>query len=149
MTKADTTQKEVTTTNIQSPQEIVRKTTRQVEPEAKGEAPQKVYEKKKTIFRFNQVIWYILGLTEVLLGFRMVLKALGANQFAGFTSFIYTITTPFAAPFSGILGKSISGNSVIEWSTIIAAIVYLCIAWGLIYLLELIYPITPRDVEVQ
>jgi uncharacterized membrane protein len=140
-------QEEVTTIDNQSPERVVTKTTRQVEPEAKGETPQKVYEKKKIIFRFNQVIWFILGLIEVLLVFRFILRLLGANQFVGFTSLIYSITTPLAAPFSGILGMTISGNSVIEWSTIIAAVVYLIVAWGLAYLLDLIYPITPNDVE--
>jgi len=143
-----TQQEEVTTIDTQSPQ-IVKKTIKQVEPAVKGEPPQKVYETKKTIFRFNQIIWYILGLIEVLLTFRVVLKAVGANPFTGFTSFIYAITNPLAAPFSGILGVSVSGNSLIEWSTIVAAIVYLCIAWGLVYLLDLIYPITPKDVETQ
>jgi hypothetical protein len=147
MTESGITQEEVTTTNVESPKQVVRKTTTQVDPQVKGEAPQKVYEQKKTIFRFNQVIWYILGLIEVLLGFRVVLKALGANPFVGFTSFIYALTYPLAGPFSGILAISVTGTSVIEWSTIIAAIVYLCIAWGLVYLLDLIYPITPKDVE--
>ena len=149
MTQSDTIREEVTTINNQSPQQVVKKTTRQVEPQAKGEAPQKVYEQKKTIFRFNQIIWYILGLVEVLLIFRVVLKILGANSSVGFTSLIYSLTTPLAAPFGGILGLSITGNSIIEWSTIIAAIVYLCVAWGLVYLLDLIYPITPKDVETQ
>lgn len=121
---------------------------KQVEPQARGEAPQKVYDKKKTIFRFDQIIWYILGLVEVLLGFRLVLRALGANPL-GFTNLIYSLTRPLAAPFAGIFGASVTGNSVIEWSTIIAGFVYLCIAWGLVYLLELIYPITPKDVETQ
>lgn len=149
MTLSDITTEEVTTIDAHSPQQIVKQTTRQGEPQAKGEAPQKVYEKKKTIFRFNQIIWYILGLVEVLLAFRFVLHALGANQFVGFTNLIYTITTPLAAPFSGILGVSITGNSTIEWSTIIAGIVYLCIAWGFVYLLDLIYPISPKDVGAQ
>jgi len=149
MAESNTTQEEITTIDRESPQQIVRKTTRQVEPQAKGEAPQKVYDKKRTIFRFNQVIWYILGLIEVLLVFRTVLKILGANQFSGFASLIYAITTPLTVPFSGILGVSITGTSIIEWSTIIAAIVYFCIAWGLVYLLDLIYPITPNDVETQ
>lgn len=140
---------EVTTIDSQSPQQTVTRTTRPVEPEAKGEAPQKVYEKKKTIFRFNQIIWLILGFIEVLLVFRFVLKLLGANPFIGFTSLIYSITGPLAMPFSGILGVTVSGNSSIEWSTIIAAIVYFCVAWGFIYLLEIIYPITPKDVETQ
>ncbi len=146
--QADTIE-EVTTIESQSPQQIVKKTTKQVEPQVQGEAPQKVYEKKKAIFRFNQIIWYILGLIEVLLIFRVVLKLLGANPSVGFTSLIYSLTAPLAVPFSGILGISITGSSMIEWSTIIAAIVYLCVAWGFVYLLDLIYPITPKDVEVQ
>src|ERR1035437_3377896 len=129
MSREENTSEEITTIDNQSPQQVVRKTTRQVEPQAKGEAPQKVYEKKKTIFRFNQIIWYILCFIEVLLVFRVVLKALGANPFVGFTSLIYAITEPLAAPFNGILGTSVTGSSTIEWSTIVAAIVYLCVAW--------------------
>lgn len=140
-------EEEVTIIDTQAPQQVVTQTTRHGEPQAKGEAPQKVYEKKKTIFRFNQIIWYILGLIEVLLMFRFVLKVVGANPFSGFASLIYALTTPLAVPFHGILRTSGTGNSIVEWSTLIAAIVYLCIAWGLVYLLDLIYPITPKDVE--
>ncbi|MDP3973914.1 MAG: YggT family protein [Candidatus Daviesbacteria bacterium] len=149
MTELDTTTEEVTTVEKASPDQVVTKTTREVEPKAKGEAPQKVYEQKKTIFRFNQIVWYILGLIEVLLVFRIVLKAVGANPSSGFTSLIYALTAPLATPFNGILGASITGNSLIEWSTVIAAIVYLCVAWGFVYLMDLIYPITPRDVEMR
>ena len=149
MTPTITSQEEVTTTNVQSPEQIVHKTVRLVEPQAKGDAPQKIYEKKKSILRASQVIWYILGLVEVLLIFRFVLKVLGANPLVGFTNLIYTITTPLAGPFNGILGTSITGSSMFEWSTLIAAIVYLCIAWGLVYLMDLIYPITPSDVQTQ
>src|SRR5476649_1240286 len=145
MTQTNSTQEEVVTVDDQPVSQTVKKTTQVGEPQAKGEAPQKVYEKKKTIFRFNQVIWYILGLIEVLLVFRIVLKLLGANPLVGFTNLIYMVTTPLAAPFLGILRVTVSGTSVFEWSTIIAAFVYLCIAWGIVYLLELIYPITPND----
>ncbi|MDP2692843.1 MAG: YggT family protein [bacterium] len=148
MNESDTTQ-EVTTIENQTPAQVVKKTTRQVEPQARGEAPQKVYDKKKTILRFNQIIWYILCLIEVLLVFRIALKALGANSFSGFTSLIYAISDPLALPFRGILTTNVTAGSVFEWSTIIAGIVYLCIAWGLVYLLDLIYPITPKDVESQ
>jgi len=117
------------------------------EPRAKGEAPQKVYDKKKIIVRFDQTVWYVLGVIEVLLIFRLALKALGANPMAGFTSIVYGITNPLIIPFRGILGVFVSGNSVIDWSTVIAALVYLVVAWGLVYLIDLIYPITPKDVE--
>lgn len=144
-----TTQEEVTVVENQTPVKVIKKTIKQTEPEVKGEAPQKVYEKKKTILRSNQIIWYILGFIEVLLTFRLVLKMLGANQYVGFTSLIYSITAPLAMPFSGVVGISATGSSVLEWSTIIAGIVYLCVAWGLVYLLEIIYPITPRDLETE
>lgn len=139
---------EEVTINNHPPQQVVKKTTTQIEPQVQGEAVQSVYEKKKTIFRFNQIIWYVFGLIEALLLFRVILKALGANSFSGFTNLIYSLSNPFAAPFKGIFGTYASGNYVIEWSTIMAGIVYLCLAWGLIYLLELVHPITPKDVEM-
>lgn len=142
-------QEEVTIVENQTPVKVVKKTIKQSEPEVIGEAPQKVYEKKKTILRSNQIIWYILGFIEVLLTFRLFLKMMGANQYVGFTSFIYSITAPLALPFSGVVGISATGSSILEWSTIIAGIVYLCVAWGLVYLLEIVYPITPRDIETE
>ena len=149
MSPQDVQTQEETIISAPTTQQVVKKISRQVEPQAKGEAPQKVYDKKKTIFRSTQIIWYILGFIEVLLAFRVLLKMLGANSSVGFTSLIYSLTAPLAVPFSGILGVSIEGTSLIEWSTIIAAIVYLCIAWGLVYLLDIIYPITPKDMETE
>jgi len=145
MAKTEIMQEEITTRN-QIPQRVIKRTVSQVGPQIKGEPPQRIYEKKKTIFRSSQIIWYIVGIIEVLLLFRFVLKALGANPYAGFTAFIYNITAPFVAPFNGILGTAVAGTSVVEWSIIIAALVYLCLAWGLIYLLDILYPFTPRDV---
>ncbi|MCL4339246.1 YggT family protein [Patescibacteria group bacterium] len=140
------TQEEVTTVENIRPSQVVRKTTTQRDPLIKEEAPQKVFDKKKRIFRINQIIWYILGFVEVLLAFRIVLKALGANQGSGFTSFIYSITGPLALPFSGILGESLNGNSLIEWSSVFAVVVYLVIAGGLVYLLDLVNPVTQEEV---
>lgn len=139
---------EVTTTVNSTPESVV-KTTRQVNPQVKVEHPQKVYTKKKVIFRSHQIIWYILGLIEVLLGFRITLLALGANPNSGFTGLIYTITAPLAVPFQGILRTSVepSTGSVFEWSSIIAAIVYLLIAVGIMQLVQFIKPVSPQEVS--
>lgn len=117
------------------------------QPLVKTEHPQKTYETKKTIFRSWQIIWFILAFVEVLLGFRMTFKAIGASYFSGFVSLIYAVTEPLTIPFSGIIRSSVSGISVIEWSTIIAAIVYALIAWGLVHLINMARPITPEEVE--
>lgn len=138
--------KEVTTVEKSQPQQVV-KTTTKVTPQVQTEHPQRVYEKKKVIFRGYQVIWYILGIVEVLLGFRIALKALGANPFSGFVSLVYSASDPLALPFAGILGTSVSQGAVLEWSTIVAAIVYLVVAFGIANLLQFIKPVTPEEVE--
>lgn len=109
----------------------------------------KAYETKKTIFRAYQLIWYVLGLMEVFLAFRFVLKMIGANPFSGFVLLIYDVTNPLVLPFQGIVRDYGYISGVIEWSTIIAAFVYALIAWGIIYLFQLIKPVTPDEVETE
>ncbi len=111
------------------------------------EHPQKSFEKKKVIFRVHQIIWYILGFVEIMLGFRIALKALGANSGSGFTSFVYGLTNPLALPFQGIFSTSVSGGSVFEWSTIVAAFVYALVAYGIVYFIQLMKPVSPKEVN--
>ena len=110
-------------------------------------SPQKQYQAKKAIFRTYQVIWYILGVIEVVLAFRVLLKLLGASTMSGFTSFIYAVSSPFSRPFAGILGTSVSSNLVFEWSTLIAMAVYAVVAYGLVALFQLIKPTNQEEVE--
>lgn len=111
------------------------------------EHPQKTFKKKKTIFRFYQVIWYILSLIEILLVFRFILKALGANSYSGFTAFIYSITDILVLPFQGIFRTSVTGGNIFEWATIIAAAVYTLLAYGLVELFQFIKPVSVEEVE--
>lgn len=89
----------------------------------------------KPLYRGTQVVWYLLGLIEILLAFRFVLKLLGANAGAGFTSFIYGVTYVFAAPFLTVFRTShIVEGSIFEWTTLLAMFVYWVIALGIIRL---------------
>jgi hypothetical protein len=140
----------VTTQTTPTPEQVVtvQPVATAASPVVQGEKPQTVYEKKKGIFRFSQIIWYVLGVVEVLLAFRFVFKVLGANPGTGFTNFIYSVTGTMVLPFRGIFPTPATGGSVLEWSTVIAGFVYLCLAWGIVYFLDLVYPITPEDVGV-
>ncbi len=84
-------------------------------------------------------IWYILGVIEILIGLRFVLKIFGANPFSGFVDFIYNVTGVLTAPFDNIFGVSTTTSgtvrSVFEPSILVAAAVYALIAWGIIKLL--------------
>jgi len=137
---------EETTVSAPTSQQVVKKT-RVVIPQVGTGSPQKEYQAKKAIFRSYQVIWYLLGVIEVLLGFRVLLKLLGANVQSGFTSFIYSVSSPFALPFAGILGITGISEMVFEWSTLIAMAVYAILAYGLVALFQLIKPTNPEEVE--
>ena len=88
----------------------------------------------KPLYRGTQIVWYILGLIEVLLAFRLVLKLLGANPAAGFTSFIYGVTYSFAAPFLSVFQVSQVAGNIFEWTTLLAMLVYWMLAIGIIKL---------------
>ncbi len=86
----------------------------------------------KPLYRGTQVVWYILGLVEILLAFRFVLKLLGANPAAGFSSFIYGVTYVFAAPFLNVFRITKVAGSTLEWTTLLAMFVYWVVALGII-----------------
>jgi len=88
----------------------------------------------KPLYRGTQIVWYLLGLLELLLAFRFVLKLFGANADAGFTSFIYGVTYIFTAPFLSVFSISKVAGSIFEWTTLLAMLVYWIIAFGIVKL---------------
>lgn len=89
----------------------------------------------KPLYRGIQVIWYLLGIVEIILAFRFVLKLFGANPSAGFSGFIYTISYPFSAPFLNVFKMTQIQGSIFEWTTLLAIFVYGLLAWGIVKLL--------------
>jgi hypothetical protein len=146
MTQQNTDVQETTTVSAPTTQQVIRRTKVVIPPAGTG-SPQKEYETKKAIFRTYQVIWYILGIIEVVLAFRIMLKLFGADAQSGFTSFIYAISNPFALPFAGILGISGVSDMILEWSTLIAMAVYAIIAYGIVMLFQLVKPTNQQEVE--
>lgn len=146
MTEQNSEVQEVTTVSTPTTQQVVRQT-KVVTPPIVTESPQQTYDTKKVIFRSYQVAWYILGVIEVLLAFRILLKLMGANPFSGFVSFIYAVSNPFALPFAGILGISAESGMVLEWSTLIAMAVYAIVTYGIVMLFQLVKPTNPEEVN--
>ncbi len=77
----------------------------------------------------TQIIGAILGLLEILLGLRFLLKLIAANPNSGFAVFIYGITKPFLAPFTALVGTPTSGGTILEVTTLIAMAVYALFFW--------------------
>lgn len=88
--------------------------------------------RSKTLFRGTQILWYVLGLLEVLLAFRFILKLLGANGGATFTDLIYRFSEPFVYPFAAVFNATFLSGTIFEWTTLLAMLVYWVIALAII-----------------
>ncbi len=87
----------------------------------------------------TRVVYFILGVLEILLLLRFLFRLLGANEGSSFVMFLYNLTHVFVGPFNGIFNDQALGHSVFEFSTIVAMIVYALIAWGIVSLCRLIF----------
>lgn len=85
----------------------------------------------------QRVVWFIVGAIAIIIALRFVLLLLGANQSAGFTEFVYGLSSIFVAPFVGIFGQPTYGTSVFDVSSLLAIVIYLLIGWGIAKLLTL------------
>jgi len=90
-------------------------------------------ERERRIFTFKatQLVWLFLGILEALLALRFALKLIGANPDSPFAVFIYGFTNLFLWPFAGLTGAPSAGGMLLEFSTVIAMVVYALIGWAL------------------
>lgn len=79
----------------------------------------------------QRVIWFLVGVINVLIALRFVLLLLGANREAEFTDLIYSLSAPFVSPFVGIFGEPVYGQSVFEVSSLLAIVIYTLIGIGI------------------
>lgn len=87
------------------------------------------------------LIYFFFGVLEIFLGFRLVLKLMGASLASGFVGAIYGFTSLFIMPFEGIFRRGftqgLETTSILEPSTLVAILVYAVLAWGIVKLLRI------------
>lgn len=103
----------------------------------------------KPLFRGTQIVWYVLSLLEVLLVFRFALKLMAANPGAGFTNFIYSVSSPFVAPFLAVFPQTRIEGSIFEWTTLLAMAVYWVIAWAIMRLFVMSKPVSTPEAAAK
>ncbi len=95
------------------------------------------------------LVYFILGVVEVLLIFRFILRITGANPVSGFVRFIYSITQLLIWPFEGIFHRAVTQGvettAVFEPSTLVAMVVYGVLAWGIIHLVSILAGKPPQE----
>jgi len=102
----------------------------------------------------GRIVYYILGLIEMLLAFRFIFKLLGANPRSPFVDFIYDLSAPVISPFVNIFSRTsvpgIETGAVFEPATLVAMIVYMLIARILVELFVILLnpsPSVERDLD--
>jgi len=95
-------------------------------------------ERRLGWFQATRIIWTILGLLEILLALRFLLKLIGANPNVGFAVFIYGITGVFVLPFTGLVATWFSGETILEVTTLIAMAVYALLFWVVVRVIPIV-----------
>jgi uncharacterized membrane protein len=94
-------------------------------------------EGRLKFLQIDRIMYTLLGILEILLGLRFVLKLIAANPDSGFTVFIYGVTGIFMAPFNAIVGTPAYKGSSFEFTTLIAMAVYALLFWILVRLIQI------------
>lgn len=105
----------------------------QVNVNAGPAAPAYVDDAPGPMYYVRRVVSLLFGILAVLIGLRILLLLLVANQQNAIVDFVYDITEPFVAPFRGIFNfdtVSPGGGSVLDVAAVVALI-----GWLLIYVL--------------
>lgn len=88
----------------------------------------------KPLYKGTQIVWYILWIIEALLVIRFALKLLAANPGAEFTRIVYGLSGPIVSPFYAVFPGTAVEGSVLEWTTLLAMLVYWLIAAAIVRL---------------
>lgn len=87
------------------------------------------------------LIYFLFGVVDILLIFRLAFKFMGAGAQGAFVGMIYSISNLFIMPFEGIFRRGFSEGlettSVFEPSVLVAIIVYAVLAWGIVRLVRI------------
>lgn len=98
--------------------------------------------------RVTQVIYFLLGLLEILLALRFFFRLFGASRGNTLVDVIYNITGPLVAPFNGIFNdQALDRSNLLEVSTLLAMLIYALVGWGIVKLLHLVLKPAPTSEE--
>ena len=89
--------------------------------------------------KLSQVVWFIIGIIEILLVLRFTFKAFGARA-SDFTLWLYSITEPFVGPFYGIFPSPSAEGIVLDLATLLALLAVVVIGGLIAALINLLRP---------
>jgi hypothetical protein len=96
-------------------------------------------QRQVVLRKATSFVWWFTGIVEGLIGLRVVLRMMAANPGNPFADFIYALSGAFLWPFQTLVNNPSSDSGVVlEFSSLIAMMVYLLFAWVFVELLWLL-----------
>jgi uncharacterized protein YggT (Ycf19 family) len=95
-------------------------------------------EQSRYNFRAAAVVWFVVGVIEIFIAARFLGKLFGASAQSAFVNFIYQVSGPMVAPFTGIFGDTGTRTNTFETASLVALVVYAVIGWGLVVLIRIL-----------
>ena len=89
-------------------------------------------------FRAAAVVWFVVGIVEIFIAARFLGKLFGASAQSAFVNFMYQVSGPMVAPFTGIFGDTGTRTNTFETASLVAIVVYAVIGWGLVVLIRIV-----------
>ena len=89
-------------------------------------------------FRAAAVVWFVVGVVDIFIAARFLGKLFGASAQSAFVNFIYQVSAPMAAPFTGIFGNTGTRTNTFEPASLVAVVVYAVIGWGIVVLIRIV-----------
>ena len=89
-------------------------------------------------FRAAAVVWFVVGVVEIFIAARFLVKLFGASAHSAFVNFIYQVSSPLVAPFTGIFGDTGTRTNTFETASLVAIVVYAVIGWGIVVLIRIV-----------
>jgi YggT family protein len=90
--------------------------------------------------RVQMLIWLVTAALVSLISLRIILRLIDANPTNDFANFIYDLSGVFVDPFNTLINNPGTGTgSVFEITSIIAIVVYVLVAYLIVFLLGILF----------
>jgi hypothetical protein len=96
-----------------------------------------ISEEGRYNFRAAAVVGFVIGVIDVLIAGRFLLKLLGASTQSSFVNLVYAVSAPLVAPFRGIFPNTGSTGNVFEPAALVAIGVFALLGWGAVVLIRI------------
>jgi uncharacterized protein YggT (Ycf19 family) len=98
-------------------------------------------------YKLTLFVWAVAFIVQAILGLRFIFRILDANPEAPFSALIYSLSAPLLAPFSIVFDTTVVAGAVVEWSTLLAIIVYGIIAQLIVMMINMGRTAEPHEID--